>query len=533
MKSLFKILLIVCVVLGFSLNSYGQTTGDFQSNTTTGGNWSALGSWQTYDGSAWVAASAAPTGTEMITIKSGDSIYVDGLLSISGTLKNQGKIGGTSNLTFASGSLYEHAEINGSLPQAVWETGSTCKVTGFVNGSKPNNANQNFYNFIWDCTGQTSNVDLSMTGNTIYGDFTVVHSGTNNRIYLTSPTPYISGPITIMGNINVQGGQFATNGSGSITSNGDTITAYVYGNIVVTGGNFSISRGSGPDAKFIVYGDVSISNATVQNSGGTHVNKLVFAKAGTQILTLSNVAYGGGSSPFTMQVESGTTLNMGTSVLSSSNTGSFILLDGATMETGHVDGISGAIQCTGESNGGGNVFSTAANYTFNGTSAQVTSLKMPTIVNHLTIDNAAGVILSQATEIDGVLNLKAGEFDNTIPFTFGSSGSVAYNGGSLKYPLTAVEEPGNEMPTKFFVAQNYPNPFNPSTSISYGLNKSGNVSITIINILGQTVASINVGQQTPGVHTVNYDATRLSTGSYIYRVQAGDQIISKRMIVVK
>jgi uncharacterized protein YdeI (BOF family) len=138
MKTSFTISIVALLMIICSFSVFSQTSGDFQSNTTTGGTWSALGSWQTYDGSAWVAATGAPTGSENITIKSGDSVYVDGLVTISGTLKNQGKMGGTDNFTFANGSVYNHAEINGSIPQAIWETGSTCMVTGYVSGSKPN-----------------------------------------------------------------------------------------------------------------------------------------------------------------------------------------------------------------------------------------------------------------------------------------------------------------------------------------------------------------------------------------------------------
>ena len=532
MKTLYTLLIVICLVAVFSFNAAAQVTGDYRSNTTVGGAWSAASSWQTYDGSSWVTATQAPTGSEVITIKSGDSVYVDGLVTISDTLKNQGKMGGTTNLTFANGGVYNHAEINGSIPTGLWETGSTCMITGYVNGSKPNNANQNFYNFVWDCSGQTANVDLSMTGNTLGGDFSVIRSGASNRIYITSPGNYLSGPVTINGNLYQTGGQFATNGSGSSTTNGDTITLYVNGNIVVTAGIFSVSRGSAPDAKIYVNGDVSITNATVQNSGGFHVNKLIFAKAGTQNLTLSNVAYGGGSSYFTMQVESGTTLNMGTSVIGSSNTGSFILLDGATLETGHPDGITGCIQCTGTSNGGGNILSTAANYIFNGSAAQVTSVSLPTTVNNLTINNASGVLHSQSTLINGVLDLKAGEFDNTIPFTLGPSGSIAYNGGTLKISV-GVDDPDNAVPTQFFVNQNYPNPFNPATTITYGLNKSSNVVVKIYNMLGQQVAVFSLGQQNPGVHTMNYNASNLSTGQYIYCVHADNQVISNRMLVVK
>jgi hypothetical protein len=233
-----------------------------------------------------------------------------------------------------------------------------------------------------------------------------------------------------------------------------------------------------------------------------------------------------------MEVQTGSTLNMDTSVISSSNSGSFVLEDGATLQTAHPDGIAGAVQCTGASNGPGNSFSTAANYTFNGTAAQVTSTSMPDTVNDLTIDNAAGVTLSQATVINGVLHLKAGEFDNTIPFTLGLTGSISIEGGTLKVPTSVETTPGG-IPTSFTVAQNYPNPFNPSTTITYGLPSGSDVTVKVYDLVGREVATLFSGRQEAGVHSLTFDSRGLSSGVYMYRVSAGSSADVKRMMLLK
>ena len=506
------------LVLIFSGTAVAQT----DSTTGGGGNWNLSSTWQNGN---------VPSGAGTIIIRSGDSLYFNTAVTITGTVRSlSGRVGvyDSSKIVFASGSVYEHACNGGGIPKATWNTGSTCKITGFVSSPKPNNENQNFYNVIWNCPGQTGNVDMGLTGaDTIHGDLTVTSTGTS-RVYLTSPTS-AANPITIAGNIIVNGGTFSSNGSSSTA----TIVVNTLGNITVTAGNFGVSRGSAPDVTWNLYGNFSVSNAILQNSGGTHVNKLSFAGTGTHNVTLDSVTFGTGSSPFTVEVQSGTIVDFGTSVITKSNTGSFLLLNGGTLETGNAGGIDSTIQATGASNGGGNSFSNAANYAFNGSTAQVTGMLMPDTVNNLTINNKNGVTLSQATIINGTLTLTAGQFDNTIPFTLGPNAKISYGGGTLKIPVTLVPIKESTIPQKFFVDQNYPNPFNPSTTISYGIPRTAFVTVKIFNVLGQEVKTLFSGYQSTGVYTLSFNASDLGSGVYLYRIQAGTSVDIKRMVLVK
>jgi hypothetical protein len=93
-------------------------------------------------------------------------------------------------------------------------------------------------------------------------------------------------------------------------------------------------------------------------------------------------------------------------------------------------------------------------------------------------------------------------------------------------------------PTKFEVYQNYPNPFNPSTTISYQLTAVSRVSLRIYNLLGQVVAELVDGDRLPGYHQETWDATRYSSGVYVYQLIATDdhgskQIAHKRMLLLK
>lgn len=80
----------------------------------------------------------------------------------------------------------------------------------------------------------------------------------------------------------------------------------------------------------------------------------------------------------------------------------------------------------------------------------------------------------------------------------------------------------------FELEQNYPNPFNPSTNISFELPKAELVQLKVYNMLGQEVANLVDGRMNSGNHSVNFDASELSSGVYIYRLVAGDQAITKR-----
>ena len=436
MKTALRILALLVVSCA---SLFAQTTGDYRTtgSLAAGGDWGNAANWQRYNGTTWLAAVAAPTGSEaVITIQTGDSININILKTVTGILRNQGKLGSTANLTIGSGGTYEHAQPNGSIPQnATWSTGSTVLVTGYTTGTKPSNSNQSFYNFIWNCPNQTSNVDLAMSGNTIGGDFTVQSTGLS-RVYFTSPTSFVS-PVTINGNVIVTGGTLSTNGSSSTA----TLAVTTHGNITVTGGSLGVSRGSAPDATWTLDGDFSVSNAILQNSGAAHVNTLLFSGGHTHHVTLDAVTYGTGSSPFTMEVASGATVDLGTTVVTSSNTGSFIVDAGGTLATAHPSGINGCVQSTGATNGGGNSFNSGANYIFNGSSAQNSGSLLPATVNDLTINNAAGVSLSAPCTVAGTLNLTAGILaagGNTLQADGSVTRGTGYVTGTLLKPFASA-----------------------------------------------------------------------------------------------
>jgi hypothetical protein len=103
----------------------------------------------------------------------------------------------------------------------------------------------------------------------------------------------------------------------------------------------------------------------------------------------------------------------------------------------------------------------------------------------------------------------------------------------LSIPMgTAVDEPDG-LPSRYELAQNYPNPFNPSTVIPYSVPESGDVVVTIYDVVGRPVAVLQDGFMPAGRHAVVWRADDLASGVYFYRLTASSFRASKSMLLVK
>jgi len=101
-------------------------------------------------------------------------------------------------------------------------------------------------------------------------------------------------------------------------------------------------------------------------------------------------------------------------------------------------------------------------------------------------------------------------------------------------PVTGVEEKKEAaIPTEFSLSQNYPNPFNPTTTIQFALPKSSEVKLVIYDLAGRVVAELARGKFEAGYHKVVFDATRLVSGIYYYRLKAGDFLSVKKLTLLK
>lgn len=95
------------------------------------------------------------------------------------------------------------------------------------------------------------------------------------------------------------------------------------------------------------------------------------------------------------------------------------------------------------------------------------------------------------------------------------------------------DKPLGSIPTGFELLQNYPNPFNPSTLIRFGIPEKSTVKIAVYNLIGEKVADLVSEEMNAGYHEIQFNANQLSSGVYLYRIEAGRFISVKKMLLLK
>jgi len=144
------------------------------------------------------------------------------------------------------------------------------------------------------------------------------------------------------------------------------------------------------------------------------------------------------------------------------------------------------------------------------------------------LDNGNSWIRLDHTGLNAAIN-KLYYDENKNLYACTQNGIYLFNG-----ELTSLNEDGVSLnPIEFSLSQNYPNPFNPTTKISYQLPKESKVVLRVYDILGSEVATIVNEYQEAGYKELDFDASSLSSGIYIYKISAGDFVSSKKMIVAK
>lgn len=131
----------------------------------------------------------------------------------------------------------------------------------------------------------------------------------------------------------------------------------------------------------------------------------------------------------------------------------------------------------------------------------------------------------------GTFNL--GYFVSNAALDFTDS---TYYSVSLNHPITisgtsvAVE---TTLPRRFELAQNFPNPFNPTTTIYFQIPMTSQVKLSVYDLLGKEVATLVNGKIVAGSHQVVFDGSNLMSGIYYYRLQAGDFVATKKLLLLK
>ena len=107
-----------------------------------------------------------------------------------------------------------------------------------------------------------------------------------------------------------------------------------------------------------------------------------------------------------------------------------------------------------------------------------------------------------------------------------------YSNEAIVTIVTSIDIAG-EIPDKFQIHQNYPNPFNPSTKINFDVKEESNVKLVVFNIFGQVIATLVDEVMDQGAYRVEFDATNLPTGVYLYRIEMGNYHQTMKMILTK
>ncbi len=117
-------------------------------------------------------------------------------------------------------------------------------------------------------------------------------------------------------------------------------------------------------------------------------------------------------------------------------------------------------------------------------------------------------------------------------------GSYAYRlkqidtDGQFQYSKV-IEVDAGKIPDGFVLEQNYPNPFNPVTTIKFSISHSGNVKLTVYNLLGEEIAELVNRFKEAGIHTINFDASSINSSIYIYKIEANGFVQSRKMTLIK
>jgi hypothetical protein len=196
-------------------------------------------------------------------------------------------------------------------------------------------------------------------------------------------------------------------------------------------------------------------------------------------------------------------------------------------------GTNGGITFTVKPKVAGNYHLRAFGQNLSGSGATLTVKEGATVITSpvMPFKTKPGGSIPDSTGNDvysGVFALTAGDH----VFTLSGSGVNIDYVQLIKEEVVAGVNPG-EQPFSFALDQNYPNPFNPTTTINFSLMKTSNVTLTVFNILGQRVATLVNGQLSAGEHTVSFNAVNLATGVYLYRLEAGQYVAIKKMMLLK
>jgi len=173
------------------------------------------------------------------------------------------------------------------------------------------------------------------------------------------------------------------------------------------------------------------------------------------------------------------------------------------------------------------------------TVANVSETNPATNVNIVLTRKSSALSFSKETETIEMIEAKA-EAEASFTFDIDRTASV-YRKDTIDFLITDTN--GLMMtksfifsytgPKEFKLEQNFPNPFNPTTTIQYQLPQDARVTLKVYDILGSEVATLVNEEQQAGYKEVKFNGSNIASGMYVYRLQAGDYVSIKKMLMIK
>jgi len=447
--------MITLILLLFSIISFGQNIGDYQSKAT--GNWNAVATWETWNGSAWVESGTPTSANGLISILDGHTVTVTADVTVDQVVIEAGGqvtlLGGNltvsngpgddfvingiyrrtstfSTMSLSSGAvvrcenggIYEHSigGSGGSVPTITWNANSILRISNnAIMSSAPTGLNQTFGIVEINIPAQTSNWPID--------GFTDI---TNELRIISTGSGYIrlNSTKSITGSFVQSGGRFIN----SLVNSSTTFT--IGGNLTISGGEFDVSANTSTS-----YLDVVVVNGNIiVNGGAINLQRSNNVNAG-RLFVKGNLTVSSGEIARTQTVTDGTT---------------GIYFDGTVEQTFNWSGgtINGQVlkrfyyKTTSGPTALNEIYSaTVAQTTINGSESTPIAgyAAWPTtgsLIKNLTIDNPAGVTLSTNKTVNETLTLTNGVFTLSNTLTMANGASIVRSGGSLSAAPTFVEQ---------------------------------------------------------------------------------------------
>ncbi len=453
----------------------GNLTVSGSVTTTQVANLAITGNLTIGSGATFATAAALTLSAATIQVDGSFNIGSTGTLSatnltVNGTVTNSS----TGTLTVTNlivNGTWNHNTTSSLLPQGstlantTWAASSNLNITASFTTATvfTNFIGQSFGNFTYNCPGQTNTVAfVNAAGTTtIKGNFTVASTGTSAMYFRIGNQPYPA-TVNINGNFNISGGNFDMHDGGTYPT---TITINLDGNFSMSAG--TLSQTTTQAGSPVLFNFVGSGIQTVNITGGTITSQATTPSCALQFI-----------------VANGSTIDMGTSVLTGTNNTSFTLSDGAGIITANTGGLSssgatGSIQVSGP-----RTYSPIAEYTYNSLVAGQVTGNGVTAADDMTFSNttSSGVTFSNSIAVSGTMAIT--HFAHVNLGTYLSSANVLILDGSTQTLGTSyggtTSTATNILPTYFNTATGILNvSLAPPSNLSYNSPFSFPVSVLI------------------------------------------------------